>query len=71
MFSSFKFLPLVLLSLLFLGLFNFSDAKAARWWEITTSDNGSISYIDIDSMKSTTDETLTAWVKTLNKNKKY
>ena len=33
MFSSFKFLPLVLLSLLFLGLFNFSDAKAASWWE--------------------------------------
>ena len=33
MFSSFKFLPLVLLSLLFLGLFNFSNAKAASWWE--------------------------------------
>ena len=34
MFSSFKFFPFVFLSLLFLGLFNFSDAKASRWWKL-------------------------------------
>ena len=34
MFSSFKFFPFVFLSVLFLGLLNCSDAKAARWWKL-------------------------------------
>jgi len=43
---------------------------AARWWEVTTSDNGSITYIDLDTIEVRDKDLLTAWVKTVNKNEK-
>jgi hypothetical protein len=43
---------------------------AARWWEVTTSDNGSITYIDLDTIEVVNKDLLTAWGKTVIKNEK-
>ena len=43
---------------------------AARWWEVTTDDNGSILYIDLDTIEVKNKDLLTAWGKTVIKNEK-